>query len=395
MVKITEVKPILCQGGMKNWTFCKITTDEGIVGWGDATEWATPKSVATNISDFGSLIVGEDPRNIERLWQLCWRAAYTGGKDLSVALCAIETALWDIKGRIYDMPAIELMGGKIWNKVRLYTHCNGDTLESTAEYAKQLKKEGWTALKTHPSGLPPTEKDATWMNGSLDWPQISRTVSLVSIKNTLEKVETIRETVGDEVDICMDVNNRLDVPSSIRLAKALEPYNLLFLEDPICQHEDAAPSYRRISESTTTPIATGENLYTIWQFRTYLEMGALDLLLPDVCHTGIIQARRIAALAEAYHLPLCPHNPNSPLSTIISGNLTSSIPNFVALEYTHDQREPSWRDDVMKPPLREFVRDGYLQLPEGPGWGVELDEDEIGKHPYVETWLSRRKNTSS
>jgi len=395
LVKITEVKPILCQGGIKNWTFCKITTDEGIIGWGDGTEWATPKGVASHISDFGAMIIGENPCNTERIWQLCWRSAYVGGKDVSAALCAIETALLDIKGKIYDIPAVELLGGQIWNRVRLYfdyvdSYQGDESLEGVVKECERAKGLGFTAVKAHPVDLPPRGKVAGWMKGSLDWPEISRTASLVSVKNTAKKIETIRETLGDEVDICVDVNSRLDLPSAMRLAKALEPYHLLFLEDAICQHEDAAPSYKRLADSTSTPIGTGENLYTIWEFRSYLAIGALDVLLPDVCHTGISQARKIAALAEAYHLPVCPHNPNSPLSTIISANMVSSIPNFVALEYYEPSREPPWRDKVMEPSIGSLVKDGYLELPKRPGWGVEMDEGEIAKHPYEETWLSRK-----
>jgi galactonate dehydratase len=406
LTEIVEVKPIICNGGIRNWTFCKITTDDGIVGWGDGTEWSTPHGVASHINDFGAMIIGEDPTNIEKIWQYCWRSVYVRGKDVSAALAAIETALWDIKGKIYGVPVVQLLGGKIWNKVRLYYdyvdaygegflggnvwRIGDDSLEGVAKECEKAKKLGFTAVKCHPVGLPPRRKNTTWMGGSLDWPEICRTASLVSIKATVKKIEVIRETVGDEVDICVDVNNRLDLPSSIRLAKALEPYNLLFLEDPICQHEDAAPSYKRLTSSTTTPIGTGENLYTIWEFRSYLELEALDFLLPDVCHTGIIQAKKIAALAEAYHLPLCFHNPNSPLSTIISAHLASSIPNFVALEYYEPGREPPWTDKITKPSISSLVKNGYLELPEKPGWGVELNEEEIMKHPYEETWLSRK-----
>jgi len=384
MVKITEVKPILCD---KHYTFCKITTDEGIVGWGDGTEWSTPRGVASHINDFGAMIIGEDPCNVERIWQLCWKAAYVGGKDVGAALCAIETALLDIKGKIYGIPAVDLMGGKVWNKVRLYTHCDGGTLESTVKFAEQLKDEGWTAFKCHPLGLPERRESTKWMKDSIDFPKISRTARIVAVKQTAEKVRMIREAVGDDIELGLDLNNRLDLPSSMRLAKALEPYDLLFMEDPICQHEDAAPSYKRLSESTSTPIGTGENLYTVWEFRSYLQIGALDILLPDVCHTGVTQAKKIAALAEAYHLPVCPHNPNSPLSAIISANLALSIPNFVALEFLHGFAFPekdSWKERIMKPPLSKMVEEGYLTLPEEPGWGVELDEAEIAKHPYIE-----------
>jgi len=405
LVVIKSVKPILC--GF-HFTFCKITTDNGIVGWGDGTEWATPKGVESAIRDYGALIVGEDPRNIERIWQLCWRSAYVGGKDVNAALSAIESALYDLKGKLCGVPAIDLMGGRIWNKVRLYTHCDRSTIEGTVKFSEELKREGWTAWKCQPEGLPPRAKNRTWAHGSLDWPTISRVASLSDIKQTVGKIKAVREAVGDEIDLGIDVNNRLDLPSAERLAKQFEPYQLLFFEDPICQHEDAAPEYKRLADSTITPIATGENLYTIWEFKSYVQIGALDVLLPDVSHTGIGQARKIAALAEAYHLPVCPHSPNSPLSSIISANLAASIPNFEALEfirsYAYPGRDPEdtqtfapWMDKLMKPPLSTLVRDGYLELPEGSGWGVDMNEDEMMKHPYVDPnkWLMDLRGSDS
>ena len=163
---------------------------------------------------------------------------------------------------------------------------------------------------------------------------------------------------------------------------------MMFMEDPIRQDESPG-SYKRLAESTSTPIGTGENLYTIWDFRNYLEIGALDLVLPDICHAGILQGRKIAALAESFHLPLAPHNPNSPLSTIISGHLVSSIPNFLALELIGLEADVPWVDSVMSPKLSSLVKDGHLELPSGPGWGVEINEEEVAKHPYEEVWYRR------
>jgi len=391
-MKITEVKPILCQGGIKTWTFVKVSTDEGITGWGDATEWVRAQAHAKIIEeDLSPLVVGENPFDIEKLWQKMWVASYVGGKDLNVAMTGIETALWDIVGKALNTPVYNLLGGKCYDRVRLYyDYCDSygggflgsnrweegdESLEAIAKQARFIKQQGYTALKMHPVGL------ATR-------PAITRTVSLKAISDTVDRVKTIREAVGDDVDIIMDVNGRLDLPSSMALAKALEPYRLLFLEDPIRQDESPR-SYKRLCESTSTPIGTGENMYTVWEFRDYLEIGALDAVLIDVCHTGILQAKKIAALAEAYHLPVAPHNPNSPLSTIISGQLCANIPNFLALELYSADREPPWRDAVMSPPLTSMISNGHLQLPAGPGWGVEINEAELARHPYQEVWYAR------
>jgi len=388
-MKITSVKPVICQGGIRNFTLVKITTDAGIVGWGEGSEWVRVLSCAKVIEFLEPMLIGEDPFNIESIWQKIYIASYVGGKDLNVALTGIETALWDIVGKALDTPVYNLLGGRCRDKIRLYYdycdaygegfcgtdswHNGDDSLEGIAKQAKQIKEKKFTALKLHPVGLPTR-------------PDLTRSTSLKSIIATAEKMKVVREVVGDEIEVCMDANNRLDLYSSIRLAKALEPYNLMFLEDPVRQDESPM-SYRRIKESTSTPIGTGENLYNVWAFRNYLEIGALDVVLLDLSHCGgMLQARKIAGLAEAFHLPIAPHNPNGPLAAIISAHFCASIPNFSALEYYNPERETPWYDKIMDPPLK--VVDGYLELPTGAGWGVEINEEEIAKHPYRESWYS-------
>jgi galactonate dehydratase len=391
-MKITGVTSFVCQGGIKNWTFVKVSTDSDIVGWGDATEWLrAPAHARIMEEDLAPLIIGEDPFNIERLWQKMWVASYVGGKDLNVAMTGIETALWDIVGKALKTPVYNLLGGRCRERVRLiYYSCDAygegfqggtrwspgdDSLEGVAKQAKWIQDQGFTALKLHPVGL-------------AERPGITRSADLRAIRATTEKVRTVRAVVGDEVDIVVDLNNRLDLPSSMRLAQALEPHHLLFLEDPIRQDESPG-SYKRLTEATRTPIGTGENLYTVWSFRNYLELGALDVVLPDICHTGVLQAKKVAALAEAFHLPLAPHNPNSPLSAIISAQVCSTIPNLLALEMCGAELEPPWRDDITDPPVSSLSRDGYLELPTGPGWGVEINEDELRNHPFKEVWYSQ------
>ncbi|MBM3957865.1 MAG: mandelate racemase/muconate lactonizing enzyme family protein [Gemmatimonadetes bacterium] len=389
-MKITAIEPLVCQGGIKNWTFVRVRTDEGITGWGDATEWVRVQGHLKAMEDLSAVVIGEDPFNIERIWQRMWVASYAGGKDCNVGMTGIETALWDIVGKALGTPVYNILGGRCHERIRLYAdYCDdyqggfrgttrwreGDTSQlGIAKQAEYIKSRGFTALKMHPVGL-------------AERPAVTRIASLKAIDDTVAKVSAIRDVVGNELDICMDINNRLDLTSSMALAKALEPYRLLFFEDPIRQ-EESAESYRRLAEATSTPVGTGENLYTVWSFRNLLEIGGVDVLLPDICHTGVLQAKKIAALGEAYHVPVAPHNPNSPLSTVISGHVCAGIPNFLALEYYLEEREPPWRDDVMSPPLGSFIKDGHLELPAGPGWGVELDEKEIAKHPYREAWYS-------
>jgi galactonate dehydratase len=397
-MKITDVRPIVCSGGFRNWTFVKVSTDEGITGWGDATEWVRVAGHCKIIeTDLSPQVIGEDPFNIEKLWQKMWIAGYVGGKDLSVAMTGIETALWDIVGKALHTPVYSLLGGKVHDRIRLYYDtCDAygggyrggnvfvrgdDSLRGIAKQAQYIKDQKFTALKMHPVGL-------------AEGPVVTRSASLKAITDTVEKVRVIREAVGDDVEIAIDINNRLDLPSSMAMAKALEPYRLMFFEDPIRQDESAV-DYKRLAESTSTPIGTGENLYTVWDFRNYLEVGGLDVLLPDICHTGILQAKKIAALGEAHHLPLAPHNPNSPLSTIISAHLCASIPNFLALEFYSPDFEPLWWTKVMEPPPSSLIGDGYLELPSGAGWGVEIDEAELARHPATGPWLSWMMDSSA
>jgi len=319
-------------------------------------------------------------------------SSYVGGKDVNLAMTGIETALWDIVGKALNTPVYNLLGGKVRDRIRLYydtadafgagyqgtdTWHEGDSsLAGVARQAKFIMDQGFTALKVYPVEAPKAK-------------EMVHTLPLKTIRAIARKIETVRQVVGDEVDIAIDMGNRWDLPSSMALAKALEPYNLMYLEDPIRQDEAAALAYKRLAESTSTPVGTGENLYTVWAFRSYLEVGALDVVLPDVCHVGVLQAKKIAALAEAFHLPIAPHNPNSPLSTIISAHVCATVPNFLALEFWGTELEPTWRDKITTPSVGSLVKKGYLELPSGPGWGVEIDEDELYRHPYRNIWNER------
>ena len=387
-MKITEVKPILCQGGKKTWTFVKITTDQGIIGWGDATEYVRVKGHVAVIEDLTPLVIDENPFNIEKIWQKLYVASYVSGKDCSLAITGIETALWDIVGKALNTPVYNLLGGKCNEKIKLYyDYCDafqagflggkiwkeGDkSIGGIKKQAQKILEEKFKALKMHTLDLPVR-------------PSTSRIASYKSMIKTAEKVKAIRDVVGENIDILIDINNRLDIPSTIRLTRYLEPYDVLFIEDPIRQDE-SPESYSRLRKKAKVPIGTGENLYNIWSFRNYLEKDALDSVLLDVCQCGILQAKKIASLAEAYHIPLYPHNPNSPLSTIISGHLMASIPNAGALEYTSRDFEPPWLDSIITTPL--LIKDGFLHLSDKPGWGVDIIEEETLKHPYKEVWYS-------
>jgi galactonate dehydratase len=372
-MKVTKIEPIICNGGKRNWLFVEVTTDEGIVGYGDGTEWWGTPVMAKCIEDLAPFVIDENPFNTQRIWQKMYIGSYVGGKNVNIAMTAIETALWDIVGKAVGKPLYDLLGGKCRDRIRLYSHAypyaRGEaprTREALVERTKELLDAGFKFIKTSIDESMPIGVDR-WMD-------------IESISKTAEIVRLLRETVRNNVELCIDVSNQLDLPSAIRLGRALEPYNLAWFEDPIKQ-EESPESYKRLREAIRTPVGTGENLYNIWSFRNIIENNGVDIILPDFVHAGgIMQGLKIAALAEAYHLPVAPHNPNSPLSTIISAHICAVIPNFVALEFTWP--DVHWRDKVISEPLK--VKDGYLELPTGPGLGVDLVKEEIIKHPYEE-----------
>lgn len=385
-MKIREVKSLVCQGGIRNWIFTKVTTDEGLVGWGEATDWVGENEIAATADFIGKrFLIGEDPRNIERLWYKMYMAIQGGGRDLSCAITGIETALWDILGKTAKMPLYQLLGGCCYDKLRLYSHCDGgaefeegksraemeaDREEDVVKRANQIVRDGFTGMKTHMSA-----KDGSW--GGYPKVRQNRTIDDRTVRNTVEKIRVMRETVGPDVAIMLDVNNLLNVPSAIKLGRALEPFNLLFYEDVVRQDEGML-DVRKVKAAVKIPISSGENLYNVWQFREALELDAIDVVELDCAHCGgIAQSKKIVALAEAYHKPISPHNPNGPLATIQTAHICASTPNFLILEIIWP--DVPWVNDVLSEPLK--VRNGCLELPTKPGLGVEINEDEVKRHP--------------
>lgn len=379
-MKIKSVEPLetyLEGRGIFNLVFAKVTTDEGIVGYGEGSDPPTHPAIVNAIQDLAKVVVGENPFNIEYLWQKMYVTRYTRGGSEHCAMAAIETALWDIVGKATGQPVYNLIGGKVRNKIKLYSHIDPDRSnpnasqeevdESLRRRAEEIVGAGFTMGKTHPYLGP---KYASSVNRTIDTP---------NVKETVRRMKIIREVVGEDFDLGIDCHNRFDLPSAVRLCKALEPFDMRWVEDPI-EQEEGAESYGRLKEATRLPIATGENLYTIWAFKDLLVRNGVDVILPDLAHTGLSQARKIAAIAESYHIPVMPHNPNGPLDTIIAAHACASIPNFQALEFVYP--DSPVRDRLISEPLK--VKDGYLELPTKPGWGVEIVEDELPKHPYQE-----------
>ncbi|MGD0328868.1 MAG: mandelate racemase/muconate lactonizing enzyme family protein [Nitrososphaeria archaeon] len=381
-MKITNIEPILCDGGFRPWTFVKVSTDEGIIGYGDCTDWGKALTVAEEVKQLGQTVIGEDPNNIEKLWWKMYNQNIRAiGGIAHKALAGIDIALWDIKGKSLGVPVYELLGGRFHSQLRLYwTHCGWtrflfnevigkpklNTKEDIAKLGKEVVQRGYTGLKTNILDLHGTGRSR----------QIGGQIDNQIIQDAIDIVGTFRESVGENLDIMLDVACMFNETSAIKLARALEPYNLLWLEEPV-PIEDAG-TCKTVRMSTKTPICMSEGLYQAVQFKPFLDLHAIDVAMLDIPWNGITGGKKIANLCEMYYMPVAPHNCHSPLATFINAHLCATLSNFLILELDVD--DVPWRDEVVSEPIK--VNNGYLELPTKPGFGVDLNEDEIAKHPF-------------
>lgn len=348
-LKITKLETLLVK---PRWLFLKVHTDAGIVGLGEPVVEGRALTVQEAVKEIEPYLVGKDPRQVVHHWQAIYRHAfYRGGPVLTSALSGIDMALWDIKGKALGVPVYELLGGPTRSRVRVYAHAG------SPEAVKEAMARGFTAFKTGPAKRRP-----------------SRYIEAPSeVKYAAERFAALRDAAGDEADIGIDFHGAVSPALAKLLIKALEPYQPMFIEEPCqCQNHDVMAD---IARSTHLPIATGERVYTKWGFREVLEKGAATVLQPDMCHAGgITEVRLIAGMAEAYYATIAPHNPLGPISLAAGVQLAASIPNFLC------QEQVSLGEGYLKQPF--VVRKGYLDLPTGPGLGIELDEnamaDKIG-----------------
>jgi galactonate dehydratase len=381
-MKITAVETLVCHARMRNWIFVKVRTDQdGLWGWGEATlEWHT-RAVVGAVQDLAELVVGEDPSRIEHLWQMMFRQHFwhSSGVVRATALSGIDIALWDILGKIHGVPCHKLWGGPVRDYVRLYCHLGGGRMEGMyetdpadakrfADLAQEMVAQGFTAMK------------------SMAVPETMPVEGLRPIKYAERCVRAMRDALGDDIDLMVDCHARPSPRMGLRFAKALEPYGLYWFEEP-CWPESVA-GLAEIQRAVTTPIATGERLVTQHAFRPLLEQNAVSILQPDITHTGgLSEVRRIAAMAEAYRVALAPHNPQGPVSTAASLELGFATPSYLICESVH--LDVPWRQDVVREGF--FVEEkGRLVRPGNrPGLGIEINEEEVRKHPFQKELLQR------
>lgn len=361
-MKITAINTYYSKEAHRNLIFIEVVTDEGITGVGEAYSVGPDETVGVTVKDFESWLVGKDPRNIEGLWQEMYNfSRFPNGLAFMGAVSGIDIALWDIKGKAAGLPVWALLGGKCRTKIRTYGHVKGSTTEEMASSAAEIvQKYGYTAIKCFP----------------VMWPREIPAWSMV-LRHADERMRAIRDAVGIEVDIAADAHASVDYTfQSVQLAEVLAPHHPLFLEEPV--RPENMTALAEVRHKTTIPIATGEMLYTKWAFQELLSRGAADIIQPDICIAGgFTEMKKIAAVAETFYSPLAPHNPMGPVATAANVHLAAVIPNLLILEYIPD--DTAERLDVIDSPVT--FRDGWLEIPEKPGLGIELIKDGLAKHP--------------
>ena len=368
-MKITDIKTAEI-GGHGYSLFVKIFTDEGIEGLGECIHGGD--GVAMLVADMGEMIKGRNPLDVDRLFEsIRHRYIFNGALagNVVTAMTGIEIALWDLAGKAMGQPVYRLLGGKFRDRIRLYCDCHAgrdDSPESYAERAKEVVSMGFNAIKF--------DIDNACSSHKLD--EFNWSVTPGELAEMVDKVSAVREAVGPEVDVAIDMHGRYDTHSAIRVAQAVEEFNLMWLEEPVPpENVDAMLEVKR---SSGTPICAGENLYLRWGFRDLIEKQAVDVIMPDLPKCcGLSEGRKIANMAEVYYIPLAPHNVCGPLGTIASCHTCASVPNFLVLEW-HWVDRPHWQELVeADPPL---IQDGYITVPDRPGLGVDFNEDAARRY---------------
>jgi len=343
------------------WLFLKIETDEGIVGWGEPVLEGRASTVAAAVEELSDYLIGQDPRNIEDLWTVMYRGGfYRGGGIMMSALAGIDQALWDIKGKALGVPAYELLGGKVRDKIRVYSWIGGDRPSDTAAAAKAAVDRGFTAVK---------------MNGTEELQYID---TWDKVQGCLENVQAVRDAVGENVGIGVDFHGRVHKPMAKVLLKELEQYKLMFIEEPVLSEN--VNSMLEPLRNSSTPIALGERLFSRWDFKDVLASGAVDIIQPDPSHCGgITEARKIAAMAEAYDVAVALHCPLGPIALAANLQIDAGAYNAFIQEQSlgiHYNKSNDLLDYVNDPSVFAY-EDGMVAIPEGPGLGIDVNEEYV------------------
>ena len=357
-MKITKVNTYLVR---PRWGFVEIETDEGITGWGEAVLEGHAGTVLRCVEEMEDYLLQADPSRIEDIWTTLYRAGfYRGGGIMMSAISGIDQALWDIKGKLFQAPVYELMGGACRDKMRVYSWVGGDRPSDVGKAAREKLEEGFTAVK---------------MNATEELQMID---SYDKIDAVLERVAAIRESCGRAFGIAIDFHGRVHKPMAKVLAKKLEEFDPMFLEEPVlCENMEA---FSEIAAACNIPIATGERLYSRWDFKRLLHAGGVDIIQPDLSHAGgITEVKKIASMAEAYDVALAPHCPLGPIALAACLNVDATCYNAVIQEQSigiHYNVGKSVLDYVNNREDFAFT-DGFVSLPRKPGLGVEVNKELV------------------
>lgn len=353
-MKITRIESFLVP---PRWTFVRVEMADGSFGWGEASLEGHAEAVEGAFAALRDRLIGADPRNIEDSWQVAYRGGfYRGGPVLMSALAGLDQALWDWKGRHYGLPAWQLMGGKVRDRIRAYAWIGGDRPDDIAAAAAARASQGFSAVK---------------MNATAE-------IDYLVAPKLEDVVERVTAAQAQGLDVGVDFHGRVHRPMAKQLAKVLEPLGLLFIEEPILSENPEALA--QLAGQVSIPIAVGERLYSRWDFKPFLASGAVDIIQPDLSHAGgLTECRKIAAMAESYDVAVAPHCPLGPLALGACLQLAASTPNVVIQEMSlgihynegHDLLSYCAQPDVLQPV------DGFLRIPEGPGLGIDIDEAAV------------------
>jgi galactonate dehydratase len=343
------------------WLFLKISTDSGICGWGEPVVEGRAATVAAAVEEMSDYLVGRRAGDIEDIWQVLYRGGfYRGGPVLTSAISGIEQALWDIKGKALGVPIYELMGGAVRHKMRTYVWVGGDRPENVAKAARERLEQGYTALKMNAT------EELAWID------------SHEKVDQAVARVAAIRDELGKGIDIAVDFHGRAHKAMARVLMKELDPYGLMFVEEPVLfENEEAFAELRR---HASMPIATGERAFTRWDFKRILASGSVDIIQPDLSHAGgIWEVRKIAAMAEAYDVALAPHCPLGPIALASSLQVDLCSPNAIIQEQSlgiHYNQGSDLLDYLADPTVFQY-ENGYIARLDGPGLGIEINEEKV------------------
>lgn len=345
------------------WLFLKVTTDEGVEGWGEPITEGHAEVVRAAVEDFAYILIGADPMKIEDLWQTMYRTGfYRGGPEHMSAISGIDQALWDIKGKVLGVPVWQLLGGACRDKLKVYRWIGGDRPSDIRASVREAYEQGYHAIK---------------MNGTEEMHYID---SFDKIQAVCDRVAAIRDELGMKMDIAVDFHGRVHKTMAKVLARELEQFHLMFIEEPVLSQNNEA--LREIARATTTPIATGERMFSRWEFKNLLEDGYVDIIQPDLSHAGgISECKKIAAMAEAYDVAVAPHCPLGPVALGACIQLDTCTPNVFIQEQSmgiHYNKGGDLLDYIKNPEIYQY-KDGFIELINEPGLGVTVNEEVLRK----------------